>query len=1239
MARTTEGKRLRAAASDIWASTVASDTDHVAAANFSMPSQSDGWDTTHSIGETDLMRIVWNRLFYWLSSGVVEINTIGIPEYSNAADYKRGAIVNVEGDLVRAIQANGPNEGGVRATTVTAYWEAFDDEPSATAEVDRVILTELAKVRPFAIDGDRHLPNDSEFASSTRLTRNVGYPESYSEAAGGTPRRTVLNQLICEITAQIHELTTRGVLEFDSQITYQRYAIVQRNRKLWSRNTAGGGAWLATDWTEVIGVINPPAAPVASGQITRGIQYQVSWTEPNDGRATITGYRLQRATNAAFTRDIVNTSTNANTRTANTGNLTVGLTYYWRVQAINAEGNGAWSNVLNQTITSTVPQAAPTNLRLSRAGVSTRVRFNAVAAADNGGATITGYRIYWRSGSETTYVVSRSMFTQSLDTLLTLTPGVEVTIVVAAVNENGEGPRTGERSFTPSGSPDAPRQPRNVVNGTSITTTWIAPTANGNAITSYGIDLATDEDFTNIVRQATTTSAVTTTFTNLARGRVYYTRVSATNRIGTSDYSPAASATIPAIQPGQVVGVAGSTSGTQIVVTYRTPAANGAAITGFTIQISTSNTFASDVTTVNKEADELSHTFTGLTRGTTYYYRVSASNSVGAGQYSATGSTQVGALPPDQVTGFSMTASGTQIATSWSEPANNGAAISNYQVEIATNSTFSMGLQSAQSSSRSHTFTGLTRGQTYYGRVRATNTGGDGPYSAVANATVPATAPARMAAPTLRSSGTSITASYSAPDARGSAITQYSIQLATNTGFTQGLSTATKASDELSHTFTGLVKGETYYVRVAARNGVNLGTYSPRSNTTIATTKPDQVGTVSLTATGTQIVATWAAPGTGGSAITGYAVELATNTAFTRGVQSATSTSRSHTFTGLTRGQTYYVRVAATNTNGTGTYSGTASATIPAAAPSQVTGFSLTPSGRSAVASWTAPSDNGNAITGYSVQIATNNGFTAGVVTASKNANQLSHTFSGLTRGVTYRGRVRAINQIGNGTYSATDTATIPAAEPGKVGGLMLTATGTQIAASWSEPAANGASISQYTVQISTSNTFASGVTTATSTNRSHTFTNLLPGQTYYVRVAATNSAGTGSNSDTASASIPVDFRISRSSTYSPFVNAAQFVFDPNIGLSTTNIRYSGSLPAGLGLFVYQENFGGEEELFEITTSNQEVNIDAPNNNQYTMYITRTTSGSTTSALGTTGTFTLYSQGTAYNTYSWLITA
>ena len=111
-----------------------------------------------------------------------------------------------------------------------------------------------------------------------------------------------------------------------------------------------------------------------------------------------------------------------------------------------------------------------------------------------------------------------------------------------------------------------------------------------------------------------------------------------------------------------------------------------------------------------------------------------------------------------------------------------------------------------------------------------------------------------------------------------------------------------------------------------------------------APTAPLQVTGASATAGNNQVVVSWSAPDSGGSAITDYVIEQSIDGGGTWSTLSdGTSTSTSYTVTGLTNGTSYSFRVSATNIIGTGTVSSTVSATPAMPAPSGGTTVTPTP--------------------------------------------------------------------------------------------------------------------------------------------------------------------------------------------------------------------------------------------------------------------------------------------------------
>ena len=128
-----------------------------------------------------------------------------------------------------------------------------------------------------------------------------------------------------------------------------------------------------------------------------------------------------------------------------------------------------------------------------------------------------------------------------------------------------------------------------------------------------------------------------------------------------------------------------------------------------------------------------SHTFTGLTNGQSYTFRVRAVNSAGAGPAaSVTAAPQGGApdpeipLVPEVPRNVTATPGDGRVTLDWSPPADDGgAAIEKYQVSLDAGDWLDA------AGAGSHTFTGLTNGQSYTFRVRAVNSAGAGPAASV----------------------------------------------------------------------------------------------------------------------------------------------------------------------------------------------------------------------------------------------------------------------------------------------------------------------------------------------------------------------------------------------------------------------------------------------------------------------------------------------------------------------------
>lgn len=171
---------------------------------------------------------------------------------------------------------------------------------------------------------------------------------------------------------------------------------------------SGGSVYLPT-----LADVPPPPTPIGTSEVTpTSIRYQFAWN--GDGGSGITAWEAQRASNAAFTQDVVTVSSGG---TTTFDGLTPAKTYYFRARGQNAVGWGAWNNATSQ---STLPATAP--------GLAVMPSISGVTATASltppGGATgVTKYVLERRVFGTTAPVVSVESATSPIS-VTGLTPGV-----------------------------------------------------------------------------------------------------------------------------------------------------------------------------------------------------------------------------------------------------------------------------------------------------------------------------------------------------------------------------------------------------------------------------------------------------------------------------------------------------------------------------------------------------------------------------------------------------------------------------------------------------------------------------------------------------------------------------------------------------------------------------------------------------------------------------------------------
>jgi len=255
--------------------------------------------------------------------------------------------------------------------------------------------------------------------------------------------------------------------------------------------------------------------------------------------------------------------------------------------------------------------------------------------------------------------------------------------------------------------------------------------------------------------------------------------------------------------PGAPTNVTATASGSTATVNWTAPNPGSSPITSYTVTPYIGST-AQPSTTVNGSPPATSASIPGLTNGTTYTFKVTATNAVGSGPASAESNAVTISNPtaPGAPTAVSATAGNASATVTWTAPASNGSAITSYTVTpyvgtVAQTPATVTGTPPATSA----TVTGLTNGTTYTFKVTATNGVGTGPASAESNAVTPSgtTAPAFVQQAAGHGHGASSSVTPSAALGAGN-------RLIVEVGvWNSAHSTTSKVTDSAGDTFTELL--------------------------------------------------------------------------------------------------------------------------------------------------------------------------------------------------------------------------------------------------------------------------------------------------------------------------------------------------------------------------------------------------------------------------------------------------
>jgi len=384
----------------------------------------------------------------------------------------------------------------------------------------------------------------------------------------------------------------------------------------------------------------PPSSPRNLDAVGHDGFVILTWDAPlSSGSSSIIRYDVYRGTTSGSYTDIFDAGAGA--PTYNDSAVTNGQTYYYRIKAVNNEGTSPSSDEAQATPAGPSAPSAPRNL--AAVGHDGYVILTWDAPSSPGTSAIIRYDIF--RGTSAGTIGTTPIGNVPVGTLTyndsTVTNGQTYYYMAKAVNGVGSSPASNTAQATPSVTGTAPGAPVNLdavgqVGGIALT--WQAPTNIGSGVSNYLIFRATISGGQGTTPLATISGGLLTyTDTSAVVGIPYFYKVKASNSFGDSGFSNEDSAT--AIQetggtPSSPLNLAATPGEGKVTLTWQAPADDGGSpITNYKVYRQEGSSSPALLATLG--ATVLTYEDNSGAPGTTYTYKVVASNANGAGQDSA----------------------------------------------------------------------------------------------------------------------------------------------------------------------------------------------------------------------------------------------------------------------------------------------------------------------------------------------------------------------------------------------------------------------------------------------------------------------------------------------------------------------------------------------------------------------------------------------------------------------------
>ncbi|MDE2943310.1 MAG: fibronectin type III domain-containing protein [Gemmatimonadota bacterium] len=745
-----------------------------------------------------------------------------------------------------------------------------------------------------------------------------GDPLSYSLASGGAASSFAVGPR----TGQL-EVATGALLDYEGGDTLLAVSVVASDGML--ADTAA-----VTIRVTDVPVPGRPAKPSLRGG---GQALKVWWKAPPNAGPAVTGYDLGYRV-ASSSGDWTEVSAGDVLEHTLRG-LAAGRVYRVRVRAVSAEGAGEWSE----------PGRSGTSPRFDPAAVTRSVpenspagaRVGAPVTAEAGDGVVLSYDLAGRPPAEFAIDASTGQITVAGGAALDYERGPKSYRVLVAATYTVGGETFGHAAavtirVTDVPAPGKPDAPAVAGGAEQVKVSWSAPENEGPAITGYDLRYrAKASSGWTEVSVAGTESAHT--IAGLEAGTAYEAQVRAESSEGTGEWS----------DPGE-----GATEAAN-----RAPSFGEDAYEREVAENSVAGTAVGDpVTATDADDDDLTYSFLpggaeipfAIDAGTgrievaagaaldhegepnSYAVQVEASDGTLADTVGVT--IRVTDVPAPGKPDAPTVAGGTEeVAVTWSAPANEGPAITGYDLRYRAMSDSDWTEVSLAGSVSAHTITGLEAGTTYEAQVRAVSSEGAGEWSDPGEGTTEAAnrAPSfdedayEREVAENSAAGTAVGDPVTATDADDDDLTYSFLPGGAEIPFAIDAGTGrieVAAGAALDH------EGEpnSYAVQVEASDGTLADTVGVTIRVTDvpAPGKPDAP---TVTGGTEQVEVSWSAPDNEGPAITGYDYRYRAKADSDWPDPASLGVVLAHTITGLKAGTAYLVQVRAVSSEGAGAWS------------------------------------------------------------------------------------------------------------------------------------------------------------------------------------------------------------------------------------------------------------------------------------------------------------------------------